>query len=82
MYNPNSLDTLCAALCYAMGIDKPEFANCGNANLTKYIDETLAGQKADRIFMYNPDANASKYKNWCEANNKSIGDLFNTKYGV
>lgn len=51
-----SLDTLASALCYAMGIDKPENANCANPNVIKYIDETLDGKKADRVFMYNPDA--------------------------
>ena len=55
-YNPNSLDTLCAALCYAMGIDAPAQAAAANEDLTSYIDEALKGEKADRIVMYNPDA--------------------------
>ena len=56
MLNKNSLDTLCAALCYALGIDAPEQAVEPNADLCKYIDEKLNGQKVNRIFMYNPDA--------------------------
>ena len=55
-YNPNSLDTLCAALCYAMGIDAPAQAAAANEDLTSYIDEALKGEKTDRIVMYNPDA--------------------------
>lgn len=54
--NKNSLDTLCAALTYAMGIDAPECAAEANEELKHYTDEKLAGVKADRIFMYNPDA--------------------------
>ena len=56
MKNPNSLDTLCAALCYAIGIEAPQFAATPNQVLLDYIDQKLGGKKADRIFMYNPDA--------------------------
>ena len=56
--NEYSLDTLCAALAYAMGIDKPECAASANERLTALVDEKLGGM-ADRIFMYNPDAIAS-----------------------
>lgn len=56
MMNNSSLDTLCGALCYAMGIDAPKCAAKPNSTLCDYIDSTLAGKKADRIFMYNPDA--------------------------
>ncbi len=56
MSNRQSLDTLCASLCCAMGIEHPEKAAGENAQLTQYIDSTLGGQKADRVFMYNPDA--------------------------
>ncbi len=56
MTNQNSLDTLCASLSYAMGIDPPDCAAAPNADLCRYLDETLCGKKADRIFMYNPDA--------------------------
>lgn len=56
MKNSNSLDTLCAALSYAMGINAPECAAAPNADLCAYLDRTLCGKKADKIFMYNPDA--------------------------
>ena len=56
MKNPTSLDTLCAGLCYALGIDPPKEAAAPNADLCAYIDKQLNGQKVDRIFMYNPDA--------------------------
>lgn len=56
MVNPNSLDTLCGALCYAMGIDAPKQAAAPSAELCAYVDEKLGGKKTDRIFMYNPDA--------------------------
>ena len=54
--NPVSLDTLCSALCYAMGVDAPEKSEGANESLKAYIDEKFVGKKADRIFMYNPDA--------------------------
>ena len=56
MENRSSLDTLCAALAYAMGVDTPVHAAPACQELTAYIDKTLDGKKADRIFMYNPDA--------------------------
>ena len=54
--NPVSLDTLCAALCYAAGIEAPAQAADANPALSAYLDETGAAGKCDRIFMYNPDA--------------------------
>lgn len=51
-----SLDSLCAALAYAMGIEAPAQSAKANEDLCKYVDDALAGKKADRIFMYNPDA--------------------------
>ena len=54
--NHMSLDTLCAALCYAMGIEAPAQAAPANPDLCAYIDRALGGKKADRILMYNPDA--------------------------
>lgn len=51
-----SLDTLCAALCYAMGIEAPATAASANPDLSAYVDQAFSGRKADRIFMYNPDA--------------------------
>jgi len=56
MKNPNSLDSLCGALCYALGIGAPEYAARPNGALCGYVDKVLQGQKADRVFMYNPDA--------------------------
>lgn len=54
--NSNSLDTICAALTYAMGIDPPKYAAEKNFELSNYIDKVFDGQKADRVVMYNPDA--------------------------
>ena len=54
--NETSLDTLCGALAYAMGIEAPAHAAVANETLCRYIDEAFEGKKADRIFMYNPDA--------------------------
>lgn len=54
--NKDSLDTLCAALAYAMGIEPPSLAAPQNEELADYIDKIFDGQKADRVVMYNPDA--------------------------
>ena len=54
--NKTSLDTLCAALCEAMGVEPPEKAAGANSDLVEYAAGAFNGQKADRIFMYNPDA--------------------------
>lgn len=62
MKNEISLDTICGALAYAMGIPAPEHSAEKNSVLANYIDETLGGQKVDRIFMYNPDAIAQWVK--------------------
>ena len=56
MLNPNSLDTVCASLAYALGITPPANAAAGNADLNAYIDQIFCGEKADRVVMYNPDA--------------------------
>ena len=56
MYNQNSLDTICGALAYALGIDAPEHAAPANPDLVSYIDSVLGGEKAERVIMYNPDA--------------------------
>ena len=56
MKNQTSLDTLCASLAYTMGIPAPKEAAQPCQALCTYIDETLGGEKADRVFMYNPDA--------------------------
>jgi len=54
--NTQSLDTLCAALSYAMGVETPACAAPACEKLTAYVDAAFGGKKADRIFMYNPDA--------------------------
>ena len=56
MLNEKSLDTLCAALSYAIGINAPEKAAPADERLVALVDEKFGGEKADRIFMYNPDA--------------------------
>jgi predicted AlkP superfamily pyrophosphatase or phosphodiesterase len=74
MYNENSLDTLCGALAYAMGIEPPALAAEKNAALSEFIDRVFDGGKADRVVMYNPDAIAAwiyeKYPYFCRAMEK------------
>ena len=55
-FNKTSLDTLCAALCEIMGVEPPKEAAAANPELVAYAKEAFGGKKADRIFMYNPDA--------------------------
>lgn len=54
--NETSLDTLCAALAKIIGIEPPANAAPANEALMSYAQEKLGEEKADRIFMYNPDA--------------------------
>lgn len=54
--NRKSLDTLCSALTYAMDIPAPEAAQAPNSDLKAFLDSAFFGKKADRVFMYNPDA--------------------------
>ena len=56
MKNTHSLDTLCAALAYAMGVEAPRCAAAPTQSLCEFVDQKLGGKKADRLFMYNPDA--------------------------
>ena len=56
MLNEKSLDTLCAALTGAMGVDAPKCAAKADERLSEYVNEKFGGECADRIFMYNPDA--------------------------
>lgn len=69
MFNQNSLDTVCASLTYAMGLEAPRQAAPANPQLVAYINEMFSGEKVDRIFMYNPDAIAQwvyeKYGDLC-----------------
>lgn len=72
--NEKSLESLAAALAYAMGIEPPEHAAAPNEDLTAYIDRCLAGKKADRVFIYNTDAIAQwmfeKYPQFTEGARK------------
>jgi len=54
--NEKSLDTVCAAFCYAMGIEPPKHAAPANERLAELVDKALGEEKADRVFLYNPDA--------------------------
>ncbi len=54
--NADSLDTVCAALAYAFGIEPPKHAAKKNEELCHYIDQVFDGKKVDRVVMYNPDA--------------------------
>jgi len=54
--NSTSLDSICAALAYAMGVEPPKHAAPKNFELSNYIDKVFDGKKADRVVMYNPDA--------------------------
>ena len=55
-YNSDSLDTICATLAYAIGVETPKCAASKNEELANYIDKVFDGEKADRVVMYNPDA--------------------------
>ncbi|MBQ8369369.1 MAG: alkaline phosphatase family protein [Clostridia bacterium] len=69
MLNTNSLDGICAALAYALGVDIPKEAAPANEELIRFLDEKFGGRKADRVVMYNPDAVAQwiyeKYPEFC-----------------
>lgn len=54
--NADSLDSVCAALSYAMGVEAPNCAAEKNRELANYVDKVFDGAKADRLVMYNPDA--------------------------
>ena len=66
MLNERSLDGICAVLADTAGIERPACAAEPNDVLTQYVQSKLGDKKADRIFMYNPDAIAEwiyeKYK--------------------
>lgn len=55
-HNPISLDTLCASLAQAMGVESPASSAPSNSAFLDYIRKVFNGGTADRIFMYNPDA--------------------------
>ena len=54
--NETSLKTLCASLCEIMAVQPPACAEESHKPLVEYAKEAFSGEKADRIFMYNPDA--------------------------
>ncbi len=56
MLNNTSLDTVAAALAMIMGAEPPQTAAKANQALLEYADAAFEGKKADRLFMYNPDA--------------------------
>lgn len=70
MLNPISLDTICASLSHAMGIEPPKQAAAANVDLNAYVDKIFNGEKADRVVMFNPDAIAQwiyeKYPEYCK----------------
>ena len=72
-----SLDTLCAALAYALRIEPPKEAAEKNKQLCEYVDEIFGGKGADRIIMYNPDAIGQwiyeKYPFFLRANDNFTG---------
>ena len=69
--NEISLEGLAASLAYAMGIEPPHHAGAPIKQLTEYVNSSLMGKKADRVFMYNTDAIAQwiieKYPHLFEA---------------
>lgn len=75
MINQNSLDSVCAALAYAFGIQPPAEAAPANEQMVEYIDQVFGGCKADRVVMFNPDAIAQwiyeKYARYCEQATKN-----------
>ena len=54
MINKTSLDSLCAALSYAMGIEPPKESAPACKELTEFIDNKLGGKKAERILCIIP----------------------------
>ena len=54
--NNITLKSLCASLCEIMGVEPPTCAEESCKSLVEYSDNTFSQGKADRIFMYNPDA--------------------------
>lgn len=56
LLNATSLDTVCAGLCYAMGVQPPNRAAAPAPEMTAWLNEKLGDRKADRVLMFNPDA--------------------------
>ncbi len=51
-----STDTLAAAYAAILGIDPPALANPANPDLLSFAESAFGEKKADRLFLYNPDA--------------------------
>lgn len=51
--NSKSLDTVCGALAYAMGVDAPSMAAEKNWEISNYVDKRFDGEKADRLVIFN-----------------------------
>ncbi len=56
MKNPVSLDSLCASLADALGIERPTCAADPCEAISSLIHIKAGGKALDRVFMYNPDA--------------------------
>ncbi|HHX72050.1 MAG TPA: hypothetical protein GX701_03860 [Clostridiales bacterium] len=56
MLNPLCLDSVCAGFAYAMGMPAPQKAQVPAEALTAYVDHHFGGEKANRVFLYHPDA--------------------------
>ena len=71
LLHQNTLDTRCAALAYAMNITSPEYAASPTEELIHLVDTAFGVKRADRLFMYNPDAIATwiieKYSDFFDA---------------
>ena len=56
LFNAYSLTGVAAALARALSIDPPAQAEEANPLLARFIQDSFASGRADRVFMYNPDA--------------------------
>ena len=54
--NAFSLTGVTAALAQALGVDKPAQADPANPFLDRFLQDHFPSGRADRVFMYNPDA--------------------------
>ena len=74
--NTYPLKGLCAALCYAMGVEPPAYAEAPDERLVAFVNEMFGGKKLDRLVMYNPDAVAE----WiCQKYHDLVASLENGK---
>ena len=54
--NRMMIESIAASLCYAMGAEYPKESCPPNPLITDYVDRAFQGGKAERLFLYNPDA--------------------------